>query len=100
MSRFARRLGYIAAGLGIYLVAVEVLLRLFLPQQVATIEFAVHPIFALHRAPNMEGRDSWPGIYDYRYTTNSLGMRGSREYERGTPRLAYWPVRRRVRSSE
>lgn len=54
----------------------EVFLRVFAPQQTGPIQFVYDPIRAAIPVPGQHGRHTLPGIYDYTYTNNSLGLRG------------------------
>jgi len=63
-----------ALGLG------EVVLRLLKPQMTGPIQYAFDQELGPIPVPNQSARRVLPGNYDYRYTNNSLGLRGSREY--------------------
>ena len=58
----------------------ELMVRTFLPQETGPSIFAYHPELGLIHVPNQHGRRSFPGDYNYHYTNNSLGLRGSRDY--------------------
>jgi hypothetical protein len=66
----------LAAALGI----AEMSVRIFCPQEVAPIRFVFDPQRGEIPTPNQQGRKSWPGVYDYTYSNNSLGLRGAQEY--------------------
>ena len=76
-------LAVLGVSFGVALVLAELLLMLFWPQRRSTIAYHVDPIFGVQRAPKLKGRDDWPGVYNFRFTTNSLGLRGTQEYPFG-----------------
>ncbi|MGA7564256.1 MAG: SGNH/GDSL hydrolase family protein [Desulfobaccales bacterium] len=58
----------------------EVGIRIFCPQEVAPIRFAFDPQRGEIPTPNQRGRHIMPGAFDFTYSNNSLGLRGSKEY--------------------
>jgi hypothetical protein len=59
----------------------EVGVRVFCPQEVAPIRFVFDPQRGEIPTPNQKGRRVWPGVYDFTYSNNSLGLRGNKEYK-------------------
>lgn len=59
----------------------EVGVRIFSPQEVAPIRFVYDPQRGEIPTPSQKGRQFMPGVYDYTYSNNSLGLRGSKEYK-------------------
>ena len=58
----------------------ESVLRLFAPQETGTVQFAHDPELGAIPVPNQQGRRTRPGVYDYTYSNNSLGLRAEKEY--------------------
>jgi lysophospholipase L1-like esterase len=54
--------------------------RLFRPQEVGPVRFACDPDLGEIPVPGQHGRRHFPGVFDFAYSNNSLGWRGSREY--------------------
>ncbi|MGB7912391.1 MAG: hypothetical protein WCF59_09225 [Desulfobaccales bacterium] len=55
----------------------EVGVRIFCLQEVAAIRFVYDPQRGEIPTPNQKGRQIMPGAYDFTYSNNSLGLRGS-----------------------
>jgi hypothetical protein len=66
--------------LTVALALAEVLLRMLWPQQTGPVQFVYDPIRGAIPVPNQRARRILPGVYDYTYSNNSLGLRGAREY--------------------
>lgn len=73
---FANRLFLVGISLSASLLFAEILLRLFWPQQTGPVQFAYDPVRGGIPVPGQHGRRIFPGVYDYTYTNNSLGLRG------------------------
>jgi len=58
------------------LALVEVGIRTFAPQPTGPSQFAFDPVRGDIPVPGQHGRRTLPGVYDYTYTNNSLGLRG------------------------
>jgi hypothetical protein len=54
--------------------------RLICPQEVGPVRFACNPQLGEIPVPGQHGVRKFPGVYTYRYSNNSLGWRGRREY--------------------
>jgi hypothetical protein len=54
---------------------------MFCPQEVGPIRFAFNPELGEIPVPYQKGIRHFPGVYTFAYNNNSLGMRGSREYQ-------------------
>jgi hypothetical protein len=60
---------------------VELAVRIFCPQEVGPIRFAFNPELGEIPVPYQKGIRHFPGVYTFAYNNNSLGMRGTREYQ-------------------
>ena len=58
----------------------EVAVRLISPQEVGPVRFACHPELGEIPVPGQQGERRFPGVFTFRYSNNSLGWRGRREY--------------------
>jgi len=58
----------------------EIAVRFIRPQEVGPPRFAWDPKLGEIPVPRQKARRSYPGVYDYTYSNNSQGFRGSREY--------------------
>jgi hypothetical protein len=58
----------------------EIAVRTICPQETGPVRFAFNPVLGEIPVPNQEGRQVHPGNFDFTYSNNSLGFRGSREY--------------------
>ena len=58
------------------LALVEVGIRTFAPQPTGPSQFIFDPVRGDIPVPGQHGRRTLPGVYDYTYTNNSLGLRG------------------------
>jgi hypothetical protein len=58
----------------------EVTVRLISPQEVGPVRFICHPELGSIPVPLQRGERRIPGVYTFRYSNNSLGWRGPREY--------------------
>lgn len=74
------KLTAVALGFALALCAGELALRIFAPQLTGPVQNVYHPQLGLIPVPNQHGRRVYPGVYDYTYTNNSAGLRGSKEY--------------------
>lgn len=59
--------------------AAELFLRLLFPQPTGPAQFAWSDELGVVAVPGQKGTRRIPGVYDYRYSNNSLGLRGPRE---------------------
>jgi hypothetical protein len=78
-SLFFRIIGVLLSFLVAFAVA-EVAVRLISPQEVGPVRFACHPELGEIPVPGQQGERRIPGVYSFRYSNNSLGWRGRREY--------------------
>ncbi len=58
----------------------EVAVRLISPQEVGPVRFACNPELGDIPVPGQQGERRFPGVFTFRYSNNSLGWRGRREY--------------------
>ena len=58
----------------------EVAVRLISPQEVGPVRFACDPELGEIPVPGQQGERQFPGVFTFRYSNNSLGWRGRREY--------------------
>jgi hypothetical protein len=83
----ARRTGVafaaVVVGLIVALAAGEIGLRALMPQMTGPIQFAFDAELGAIPVPNQRARRTLPGVYDYRYSNNSVGLRGGREFAAG-----------------
>jgi hypothetical protein len=63
----------------------EVAVRYFSPQEVGPVRFACLPELGDIPVPGQQGERRLPGVYAFRYSNNSLGWRGRREYRETKP---------------
>jgi lysophospholipase L1-like esterase len=63
----------------------EVAVRLISPQEVGPVRFACDPDLGEIPVPGQQGERRSPGIFTFRYSNNSLGWRGRREYRQEKP---------------
>jgi hypothetical protein len=68
-------LSFLVAGL-----LAEGAVRLLAPQEVGPVRFACDPELGEIPVPGQRGVRNFPGVFTFRYSNNSLGWRGSREY--------------------
>ncbi len=59
----------------------EVAVRLFRPQEVGPVRFACNPELGEIPVPGQHGERRFPGVFTFTYSNNSLGWRGSREFQ-------------------
>jgi hypothetical protein len=59
----------------------EVAVRYFSPQEVGPVRFACLPELGHIPVPGQQGERRFPGVFAFRYSNNSLGWRGRREYQ-------------------
>ena len=62
--------------------------RLFRPQEVGPVRFTCDPELGEIPVPGQHGLRHFPGVFNFTYSNNSLGWRGSREY-RADKQTAY-----------
>jgi hypothetical protein len=58
----------------------ETAVRFVSPQETGPPRFAFHPELGDIPVPNQQGRQRHPGVYDFTFSNNSQGFRGSRKY--------------------
>ncbi len=58
----------------------EVAVRYISPQEVGPVRFACDPELGEIPVPGQQGERRFPGVFTFRYSNNSLGWRGRREY--------------------
>ena len=76
---FFRIIG-VLCGFLVALALAEVAVRLISPQEVGPVRFACTPELGEIPVPGQQGERRIPGVYAFRYSNNSLGWRGRREY--------------------
>jgi hypothetical protein len=79
-----RIIGVLCGFLVAFLLA-EVAVRLISPQEVGPVRFACDPELGEIPVPGQQGERKIPGVYAFRYSNNSLGWRGRREYREAKP---------------
>jgi hypothetical protein len=67
-------------GLLVALAIGEAAVRLISPQEVGPVRFAFQPELGDIPVPGQRGVRTFPGVFSFSYSNNSLGWRGSREY--------------------
>jgi hypothetical protein len=72
-------------GLLVALAVAEVAVRYLSPQEVGPVRFACHPELGYIPVPGQQGERKLPGVFTFRYSNNSLGWRGRREYREVKP---------------
>jgi hypothetical protein len=70
----------VLCGLLLGLTLAEVGVRLISPQEVGPVRFTCNPELGEIPVPGQRGVRNLPGVFTFRYSNNSLGWRGSREY--------------------
>ncbi len=70
----------VLCGFLVALALAEVAVRLISPQEVGPVRFACNPELGEIPVPGQQGERRIPGVYSFRYSNNSLGWRGRREY--------------------
>ncbi|MCK9378445.1 MAG: GDSL-type esterase/lipase family protein, partial [Syntrophobacterales bacterium] len=83
-SLFFRIIGVVLSFLVAFAVA-EVAVRHFSPQEVGPVRFACLPELGDIPVPGQQGERRFPGVFTFRYSNNSLGWRGRREYREAKP---------------
>jgi hypothetical protein len=63
----------------------EVAVRRISPQEVGPVRFACVPELGDIPVPGQQGERRFPGVFTFRYSNNSLGWRGRREYREAKP---------------
>lgn len=81
---FLRIIGLLLSFLVAFAVA-EVAVRYISPQEVGPTRFACHPELGYIPVPGQQGERRSPGVFAFRYSNNSLGWRGRREYRETKP---------------
>jgi hypothetical protein len=66
-------------------VVAEVAVRSLSPQEVGPVRFACLPELGDIPVPGQQGERRFPGVFAFRYSNNSLGWRGRREYRETKP---------------
>jgi GDSL-like lipase/acylhydrolase family protein len=82
-----KRLALILVSIGVSLVLIEIALRLFFPQPLGPVQFAVDPDLGFIPVPNQRAVRTLPGVYAYRYSNNSMGLRGPEIHAKTKPRI-------------
>lgn len=82
-----KRLALILLSIGFSLALIEIALRLFFPQPLGPVQFALDSELGFIPAPNQRAVRTLPGVYSYRYSNNSLGMRGPEIHAKSKPRI-------------
>ncbi len=82
-----KRLALILLSIGFSLVLIEIALRLFFPQPLGPVQFAVDPDLGFIPVPKQSAVRTLPGVYAYRYSNNSMGLRGPEIQAKTKPRI-------------
>jgi hypothetical protein len=82
-----KRLALILVSIGFSLVLIEIGLRVFFPQPLGPVQFAVDPDRGFIPVPNQRALRTLPGVYAYRYSNNSMGLRGPEIHAKTKPRI-------------
>lgn len=82
-----KRIALILVSIGFSLVLIEIALRLFFPQPLGPVQFAVDPDLGFIPVPNQKAVRTLPGVYAYRYSNNSMGLRGPEIHAKTKPRI-------------
>lgn len=85
MKNYLFRLIAVVLGLCVAFGLAEIGVRAVCPQETGPPRFAFDPVLGEIPVPNQKGRQTHPGAYDFTYSNNSLGFRGSREYRTKQP---------------
>ena len=80
MRSLAFRIIGVLGGFLVAFLLAEVAVRLISPQEVGPVRFACNPELGEIPVPGQQGERKIPGVYSFRYSNNSLGWRGRREY--------------------
>ncbi len=72
-------------GLLVAFAVAEVAVRHLRPQEVGPVRFTCHPELGDIPVPGQQGERRLPGVFTFRYSNNSLGWRGRREYREEKP---------------
>ena len=95
MRSLAFRIIGVLCGFLVAFLLAEVAVRLISPQEVGPVRFACNPELGEIPVPGQQGERRIPGVYTFRYSNNSLGWRGRREY-RGRSRpitgCSFWAI--------
>jgi hypothetical protein len=83
-SLFFRIIG-VLLGFLVALAIAEVAVRYISPQEVGPVRFACNPELGYIPVPGQQGERRLPGVFTFRYSNNSLGWRGRREYRETKP---------------
>jgi hypothetical protein len=83
-SLFLKIIGVLLSFLIAFAVA-EVAVRLFRPQEVGPVRFACDPELGEIPVPGQHGERRFPGVFTFKYSNNTLGWRGSREFQERKP---------------
>jgi hypothetical protein len=75
------KLSAVLFGLALGFCGSELLVRMVAPQPTHPSQFSWDPDLGAIPVPRQHGRRIIPGILDFSYTNNSIGLRGSREYQ-------------------
>lgn len=74
------RLIAVVLGFSVAFALAEIAVRTIRPQEISPQRFTFNPQLGETPVPNQKGWRSFPGVYEFTYSNNSLGFRGSREY--------------------
>jgi hypothetical protein len=79
LRRLILRVATVGAALAVALCVAEVLVRVFMPQDLGLLApwYESHPVYRFRHYPNMDAQRSW--VNPYRLRTNSHGLRADRD---------------------
>lgn len=80
MKNFLVRLIAVIIGFSVAFGLAEIAVRIISPQETGPPRFAFNSELGEIPVPHQKGRRHYPGVYDFSYSNNSLGFRGSREF--------------------
>ncbi len=79
-SRLIINVAFLLLSFTVAFLFAEIVVRTCCPQVTGPSEWSFDPDLGLISVPNHHGTRSFPGIFSYHFTNNSMGLRGSREY--------------------
>lgn len=80
MKSFLFKIISVLLSLLVALAIAEGIVRYYRPQEVGPVRFACTPELGTIPVPKQQGERHFPEVYTFKYSNNSLGWRGSKEY--------------------
>lgn len=81
MRSFLFRIIGVILGFLVAFAIAEAAVRIISPQEVGPVRFACHPELGEIPVPGQQGVRTSSGVFTFKFSNNSLGWRGSREYQ-------------------